>query len=246
MSDAGYQRFAEQFVDLVVDPKQAWLVEFIAKGGLNYIPKEEEFESGKFALTVLNWLGRQETELVQVEILEALTTGDREFLLPHTKQWAMDANLTVEQMRMYLKMAKSSSLRQSYKKLNSRFKFHRGATPKLASSQYPKVLERAEQLRPAIEKVLIELASPTAHTLPEILAYCQSDYPAACEFLLRHLQRFQQAFNDKRVRARATKRISAKARVLADAMAGADHLAPSTSIERVGEARRRARRQNSL
>ena len=247
VSEAEYQRFAEQFVELIVDPKQAWLVEFIAKGGLSYIPKEEEFESGKFALTVLNWLGREETELVQVEILEALTTGDREFLLPHTKQWAMDTNLTDEQMRMYLEMGKSSSLRQSYKKLNSRFKFHRGAIPKLASGQYHKALGRAEQLRPAIEKVLIELASATAHTLPEILEYCKKDQREACEFLLLHLQRFQQALNDKRLTNRAKKRISARARVLADAMAGTDHkLAFSTSVERVREARRFARRQNSL
>src|SRR5713226_7479270 len=218
------------------------MVAFILKGGLDHVPTAEEFESGRFALGVLNRLERDETELVEASLWEALTTGDQETLVAYTNQWAMAAKFTDEQLKMLLKIAKSSSLRQSFKQLTSKFKFHRGPKPKLALRQYHKALERADQLRPAIERVLTERASPTAHTLPEILEYCQKDYPEACKFLLRHLQRFQQAFNDKRVMNRATKRISAKARVLADAMAGTDHnLAFSTSIERVRQARRFAR-----
>ena len=82
-------------------------------------------------------------------------------------------------------------------------------------------------------KILKELSSQTSHTLEEILAYCRKDYPQACEFLSRNIERFQQASKDKHVMKRATKRISAKARVLADAMAGTDYdLAFSTSIKR--------------
>jgi len=247
VSEAEYERFAEQFVELIVDPKQAWLVAYILNGGLNRIPTEEEFESGKFALHVLNRLERDETEIVEHYLWEALTTGDRKTLVPYCKQWALNASFTDEEMRMLLKMGKSSSLRQSYKRLNSKFRFHRGATPKLALGQYPKALERADQLRPAIEKVLTELASRTLNTLPEILEYCRKDYPEACEFLLRHIRLLEQAFKDKRVMNRATKRISAKARALADAMAGSEYgLSFSTSIERVRQARRSARPQSSL
>ena len=246
-SDAKYQRFAEQFAELISDPKQEWLVHYLMTGGLDEVPTDEEVESGKFALRVLNHLEHGDIQLIEVSLYKALTTGDREVLVPHTKEWAVAARLTDEQMRLLLKIGTSSFLRQSHKLLGSKFRFHRGPTPKLAPSQYHKALKRAEQLRPAIEKVLTELAPPTAHTLPEILEYCKKDYPEACEFLVRHLQRFQQAFNDKRVMRRATKRISAKARVLADAMAGTDHkLAFSTSIERVREARRLARRKESL
>lgn len=247
MRDAVYQRFAEQFVDLVVDPKQEWMVPYILTGGLDHIPTDEEIESGEFALGVLNRLERGETELVEASLYEALTTRDRDVLVPYTTQWAIGATLTNEEMKMFLKIGNSSFLRKSFKQLSSKFKFHRGAKPKLATGHYHKALKRAEQLRPAIEKLLTELASPTTHTLPEILKYCQKDHREACKFLLRHLRRLQLALNDKRVMNRARKRISARDRALANAMAGTDHkLAFSTSIERVREARRRARQQESL
>ncbi len=38
VSDAEYERFAKQFVELIVDPKQEWLVAYILNGGLNRIP----------------------------------------------------------------------------------------------------------------------------------------------------------------------------------------------------------------
>jgi hypothetical protein len=246
LSAPEYQRFAEQFVDLLVDPKQDWFVHYIVTGGLDHVPTEEEIESGKFALRVLNRLKRGETELIEVSLYEALTTRDREMLLPYTKQWAMGAAFSLEEMRMLLKMGRSSSLQHSFRQLKSTFKFRVGGKTKLAPTQYDKILKRAEQLRPAIEKILNELASDTTHTLPEILEYYRKDYQGACDFLLLHLRRFQQAFNDKRVMNRATQRTSARARALADAMAGTDYeLAFSTSIEKVGELRRAARRQNS-
>ena len=247
LSDGEYQRFAEQFVELLVNPKQGWLVHYIMTGGLDHIPTEEEIESGEFALRVLSRLKHGETQLIEVSLYEALTTGDREMLVPYTKQWAIRAAFSHEEMRLLLNMGTSSSLRHSFSQLKSTFKFRVGGTTKLAPSQYQKILQRAEQLRPAIAKILAELASPTSHTLPEILEYCKRDHPQACEFLSLHLQRFQQAFNDKRVITRATKRVSARARSLADAMAGTDYgLAFSTSIEKVGEIRRIARRQRPL
>jgi hypothetical protein len=244
VSGAEYQHFAEQFVDLLVDPKQGWFVYYIMTGGLDDIPTEEEIDSGKFALGVLNRIDRGETQLIEVSLYEALTTGDRGALVPHTKQWAMDEALSREEMGMLLKIGRSRSLQHSFKQLKSTFRFRVGGKTKLATGQYDRILKRAEQLRPAIEKILSELTSETSHTLPEILKYCHKDYPEACDFLSRHLQLFQQAFNDKRVMNRATKRLPARARTLADAMAGTDYnLAFSTSIERVREARRIARRE---
>jgi hypothetical protein len=240
-----YQRFAEQFVELLVDPKQGWLVHYIMTGGLDHIPTEEEIESGEFALRVLGRLKHGETQLIEVSLYEALTTGDREMLVPYTKQWALGAAFSREEMRLLLNMGTSSSLRHSFSQLKSTFKFRVGGTTKLAPGQYVKILERAEQLRPAIEAILNELASGTSHTLEEILEYKRKDHPGACRFLSLHLQRFQQAFNDKRVMDRARKRISARARALADAMAGTDYeLTFGTSIEKVGEVRRIARRRN--
>jgi hypothetical protein len=239
VSDLQYQRFAEQFVDLVVDSKRPWLVRYIVMGGLNHIPTEEEINSGDFALQVLNRLERGETEMIELELYEALDAGDREFLVPYTRKWAQEASLSREELRMLLRMGESSSLRHSFKRLNSRFDFRSGGQNKIARSQFDRILDRAEQLRPAIQKILNELSSSSSHTLEEILEYCRKDYPEACAFLLGHIQRFQQAFNDKRIANRAIKRVPARARALADAMAGTDYqLAFSTSIEKVREARR--------
>jgi hypothetical protein len=244
LSDAEYQLFAEQFVDLLVDRRQDWLLQYIMAGGLDHIPTEEEIKSGEFALQVIHHLKRGETQLIEVSLYEALTTGDREMLVPYTKQWALGANFSREDMRLLLNAGTSSSLQRSFSRLKSTFNFRVGGRIKLAPGHGERILQRAEQLRPAIAKVLGELASHTSHTLPEILQYCQTDYPEACKFLSLHVQRFEQAFNDKRVINRATKRISARARALADAMAGTEYeLAFSTSIEKVREARRIARRQ---
>jgi len=239
-----YRRFAEEFVDLLVDPKRTWFVRYTVMGGLDHIPTEEEINSGDFALRVLNLLERGEAEMIEVSLYEALNTGDREVLVPYTRKWAQDYAFSREDLRMLLKIGKSSSLRHSFKRLNSKFDFRSGGQTKISRAQYDKLLKRAEQLRPAIEKILIELSSNTSHTLEEILDYCRKDEPGACNFLSLHLQRLKQAFKDKRVVNRATKRTSARARALADAMAGTDfELAFSTSIEKVREARRIARRQ---
>lgn len=241
---ADYLRFAEQFVDLVFDPKRPWLVRYIVAGGLSHLPTDEELDSGVFALHVLNnleHLDREGSEIIEKSLYEALNTRDREVLVPYTKRWAEEARFSIEELRILLKMGQSSSLKRSFKRLNSKFAFRSGGATKITRDEFDRLLRRAEQLRPAIEKILKELSSPTSHTLEEILAYCRKDYPQACEFLSCHIERFQQASEDKHVMKRATKRISAKARALADAMAGTDYdLAFSTSIEKVREARRLA------
>lgn len=244
---AEYQRFAQQFVDLIVDPKRPWLVRYVVTGGLDRIPTDEEIDSGDFALRVLNRLRRLEqegTEIIETSLYEALSDGDREFLVPYTRKWAEVAGFSREELRMLLKMGKSSSLKQSFKELNSKFAFRSGGKTKITHSQLGKIVNRAEQLRPAIEKVLKELSSQTSHTLEEILSYYRQDFPEACDFLTLHIQRLRQAFNNNRVVNRATTRISARARALADAMAGTDYdLAFSTSIDKVRAARRLARSQ---
>lgn len=243
VSDAEYQCFANQFVDLLVDLKQGWLVHYIVTGGLDHIPTDQEIDSGKFALHVLNRIEDGETELIEVQLYEALTIGDRSFLVPYTKKWSTEAVLSPDEMRRLLKMGKSASLQHSFKQLKSVFKFRVGGKIKLPRGQRDRILKIAEQLRPAIEKILAELDSDTAHSLPEILEFHRKKYRDACDFLLVHLARFQRAFKDKRVMNRATKRPSARARALADAMAGTDYgLAFSTSIEKVREARRIAGR----
>ena len=238
-----YQCFAERFVELIVDPKRPWLARYIMTGGLDHVPTEDEINSGDFALQVLNRIERTETELIEESLFEALHHGDREFLIPYTRKWAKESGFSREELELLLKMGMSATLRHSYRRLKSKFRFRTGGQTKLRSLHYSKILKRAEQLRPAIEKVLHEvLTTKTSHTLPEIVDYCRKDHPDACAFLMQHIGRFQEAFQDKRVLSRATVRTVAKARALADAMAGIEYdLAFSTSIERVREARRALR-----
>lgn len=242
VSERAYQRFAKQFVDLIIDPKRPWLIRYIVAGGLSQVPTDEEIDSGDFALRVLNRIDRLEkegTEIIEASLFEALNNRDRDFLVPYTRKWAQEAGFTRGDLRMLLKMASSSSLKQSFKNLKSKFAFRSGGATKITRNEFEEILSRAEQLRPAVEKILTELGSQTSHTIEEILAYCRKDYPPACDFLSLHIQRFHQAINDKRVVNRATKRIPARAGAIADAMAGTDYgLAFSTSIERVREARR--------
>lgn len=139
LSEAQYQRFAEQFVDLVVDPKRPWLVRYIVTGGLNHIPTDEEIDSGDFALRVLNCLDRlkrEGTEIIEAELYEALDAGDREFLVPYTRKWAKEAGFSSQQLRMLLRMGESSSLKRSFKRLNSMFDFRPGGQTKLSRSQF--------------------------------------------------------------------------------------------------------------
>ncbi len=244
VSETEYQRFAAQFVELLVDLKRSWFVRYIVMGGLDHIPTDEEIDSGDFALRVLRHLKRGETEMIEVSLYEALSTGDREILVPYTRQWAKEAAFSREDLRTLLKMGNSSSLQRSFKKLHLEFDFRPGGQIKISRAKYDKLLKRSEQLRPVIKKILDERASGTSNSLGEILEYCQKDHPGACKFLSLHLLHFQQAFNDKHVIRRAKKRISARAGVLADAMAGTEYgVTFSTSIATVGEARRAARRQ---
>jgi hypothetical protein len=236
--DTEYQRFAEEFTDLILDPRSgAWIIQFLLQGGFEDVPSEEYIESGGFAQHVLNLA---EMDWVQPTwLVEALYGGDRERVSLWVKERLVEMNVTSEDMKRFLTVAHPSFLRKSLKQLGAKFKFHRGPRPKLPPREYSKILGRAEVLRPAIVQ-LLSLLPGTKNSLSETLKYLQKDYPEACEFLLRHQLRFEKALGDAKLLKRAESRIPARARVLADAMAGTDYdLRFSTSVERVREARRR-------
>jgi len=112
--------------------------------------------------------------------------------------------------------------------------FRPGAKPKLPSDRYPAVLETAELLELAILKFL--MLPKTSRTLGEALDYLKKDHRQACEFLRRHIGQFQQALADLKLQEQAKRNIKGRARVLAEAMAGADHnLAFSTHANLSGE-----------
>jgi hypothetical protein len=236
-AERAYTRFADQFTDMILDPNKEWLIEYLMARGFETVPTWEELNSDKFALSVLDKL-RLGSWLVEQWLYEALRAKDREKLVPYFKNLAQSGGLAKDDLDRLLAVGKSAVLRESLKKLGASFSSHRGPQPKLPVWRYSELLKTAELLKPAIQKVL-ELAGTTSRTLPETLQYLQKDHSLACEFLFRHSNVLEQALVDPRLLRRAKKSIPARARVLADAMAGKDHkLTFSTSIERVRQARR--------
>jgi hypothetical protein len=239
VSDAECQHFAEQFADMILDPKRPWLIQYLLVKGFETVPTWEELESDEFALTLLNKL-QDESWLWEAWFYEALQVRDREKLVPYFRKLAVDGGLKKDHFDRLLAVGKSSVIRQSLKKLGKRFSFHTGPKAKLPVWRYTEVYEVAEMLRPAIQKFL-ELDRSTSRTSSEVLKFLQKDYPSACGFLLKRIRTFQQALADPGLLKRAKKRIPARARILADAIAGTDyHLTFNTSIERVRQARRQS------
>jgi len=220
---------------MILDGRKPWVFQHFVAGGFQNIPTREELTSGQFALDVL-YVRREGGAWWEPWLADALIQEDRQKLIPYFKKDAQRRKLTKDELARLLEVGKSSVLRNSFKELARPFSSHRGAKPKLPPGKYSEALETAELLEPAMLKLL---DPQTSHTLVETLQYLQKDHPKACEFLLRHITLLQQALNDPGLSRRATKRIGARARVLAAALAGADYgLSFSTSVERVRQARR--------
>jgi len=238
ISDAEYQRFAEQFVDCILDPRQPWLVQYVLTGGFSTIPTDEELSSGKFAFKMLTLLER-DSELWEAWLYEAFTSGDRAAVLAWVHERSIECKLTRDQMRRLLACGNSTVLRRSLKKLGKTFTFHSGAKRKLPVGQHLRLLEIAHLLEPAILKLIS--FPKTSRTLADTLCYLEQDHHKACEFLSRHTTRLQQALDDPKLLERAKKDLPARARVLAEALAGSDYeLTFSTSREDIRQARRLA------
>jgi hypothetical protein len=236
-TDDQYQRFAEQFVDMIFDSRKPWVFQHLVSGGFQNIPTWEDLNSGEFALQVID-VRRHRNTFWEPWVADALINEDRQKLVPYFKKDARDRRLTKDELVRLLEVGKSPVLKKSFKELASAFASRRGAKTKLPIFKYGDVLVKAELLAPAIEK-LLEIIPKTSRTLVETLQYLQKDYPQATEFLLRHETLLQQALNDPKLLRRAKKRMSARARVLAAALAGAAYrLSFSTSVERIRLERR--------
>lgn len=235
--DDRFQRFAEQFVKHVLDPRQPWMIQYILAGGFGQVPNEKELATGGHALDVINCMDRDWFQ--PVWLVDALYSSDSPKLIPYFRQRAMEAGLTDKQLDRLLRMADPVFFKQSLKELVAPFKFHRGPKPKIPVNAYGRLLEIATLLTPALCAILTQ-QKQTTHSISAILEYLRKDHPQASNFLSDHINRLIQAMNDPKILRRAQTRLEARARVLADALAGTDFgLTFSTSVERVREARRR-------
>jgi hypothetical protein len=239
ISSSEYQRFAEQFAALILDPRQPWLVDYVMNNGFAAIPTEEEIASGRIVLKMLESFKQEPTGLIEVSAYEALTKPDPRALAAWVLKRSIQCKLTRDQMSRLLDCGTSKVLKKSFKALGKTFNSEPGAKPKLPREQYSVLLETAEMLQPAILRFL---AIPkTSRTLGETLSYLKKDYPQPCEFLSRHIVQFQRALDDASLRNRAKRNVEGRARILAEAMAGSNYqLTFSTSRERVRRARQSA------
>ena len=236
-TQAEYQQFAEHFIDAILDPVRPWLVEYLLKREFPPTPSEDDIASGRFAIKVHEAIDLE--KLGPLWLYEAIQKRDKETLVPWAKREAMDRKLTKDEIRRQLDSTKSETLKRSLRGFRATFRFRRGPKPQIPRDDYVLLLTTAEFLRPAISKLLAELGS-TTRTLREILTFLQKDHPEASKFLMRHEMTLEKALQDPALLKRAQYRPAARARVIANAMAGCEYgLAFSTSIERVREAKLR-------
>jgi hypothetical protein len=230
-----YRRFAERFVDGILDPKQPWIIQYLLVGGLDHTPTWEELQSGTFAFKVQRAL-RSDSFPTEEWLAEALNNRDRDPLVAHILRRCATRKFNEDEMSRILASVNPTVLRASQKKLGKNFTFYSGAKAKIPVSQYPHLIKTAEVLKPAI---LSFLKLPrTTRTLSERLHYLTKDHPKACRFLTVHIDRFKEALDSSVLLQRAKKSIGGRARVLAEALAGSDYkLKFSTSRERLRKAR---------
>jgi hypothetical protein len=86
-SDEEYQRFAEQFVDAVLDPRQPWLVQYLKVFGFPPVPTEEQIASGALAAKMRSAIEGSSSFFVDEWIYEGLTKPDRQLILTATCWW---------------------------------------------------------------------------------------------------------------------------------------------------------------
>ncbi len=118
------------------------------------------------------------------------------------------------------------------------FKGARGIPARIELTEYQTLAALADRLTPACEKILEDVKAAPNRSLTAIVEECRKEYPEAGTFLLRHMERLKSALEDRELLRRARKN-DTRARLLADAMAGAEYdLKLRTSIERARTGRR--------
>jgi hypothetical protein len=122
-----YQRFAEQFIDGILDSRQPWLIEYVLAGGFSRIPTEEEIESGNLALSILHRLGGD--RFVEQWKYDALLNRDHPPLVVWIKKVTSEQKRTKDEMSRLLACVNSKVLRRSLKALQKKMRSVQEADP---------------------------------------------------------------------------------------------------------------------
>jgi hypothetical protein len=223
---------AESFVDMVLDPANAWLRELFLIGS-NLPADYIEFLGKKTGIK-----GRPADPRSEKKFFNALEKMDRSRLLALMKKEFELKPPTKEGAEALLRMFDKSLWKGAFQESARHFSARPGRKLKISRRDYPKLVEWSDLLFPVLLKLLVEIRSSTPLPLRDRLRGLEHDYPQACRFLIHHLTRLESALRNSRLRARAAG-LESRAQLLADALAGADYkLSLQTSVERTREGRR--------
>ena len=235
-----YQHFAEEFADLVLDPRQPWLPRYIQLFGFPPVPTEAQISTGALAAKMRRAVEGAASVPVRIWVYVGLTKHRRNRLVDGLREEAKRRRLQKDDLSRLLAWGSFKTLKRSLKGLAEPFKFRPGPTPP-TKRQYDQALRYANMLVPALLKLDKQMSVGTSHSLKQNLKYLSKDSSEACQFLLKNIALLRKCLDEPKVLARGKTRPNARARALADAIAGSIYLKRkvSTSIKYLGDERRR-------
>lgn len=238
LSGAELEEFAERFVDKILDPSTPSLRTTIL-AGLEYPELSKEIARS------MGFPADVHSSAWAHDMTDAVKRMDRKKLVALAKTALAKDPPTEEQAQQFLAIDLGRLMRMALQDASRQFTAKRGRKPKAERRDYPKIAAWGDKLYPVCLRLMTELQSSPHKPVRNLLESCKQDYPEACMFLLHHLAQFELATKDKGLRKRAAG-IEARARLLSDAIAGADYnLKFRTSIERAREGRRSRARTRS-
>jgi hypothetical protein len=185
-------------------------------------------------------------KLIDEWLYDAINTRDRQTLVTRFAAAARQKGLDKDQLARLLACTNFKQLKKSIKGLAEPFKFRPGPQAP-TQCQYDEALTRADSLERILLQFLHEQSRKTSNSPREILNYLAKDFREAANFLLKNLSVLEACLRSEYLLQKAKTRPHARARLLADAVAGSVHLGrkPSTAVEYL-RSERRKRRKSSL
>ncbi|HEX2715090.1 MAG TPA: hypothetical protein VHM88_23120 [Candidatus Acidoferrales bacterium] len=231
LTDEELQQLAEHMVDSLLSPSAA--------------PSREGFSAArrnpallKVAAESLGFRQRARDTRWLIEFGNALARKNRDKLLILITEAFRKDPPTHDQAQRLRRLDPRAMWRKGLLEVAELFKGARGIPAQIKPSEYREIAALGDRLTPACKKILADIEVTPNCSLAAVVEGCRREHPDAGTFLLRHLERLESALEDPELLNRA-KKIDTQARLLADAMAGAEHdVTLRTSIERARTGRR--------
>lgn len=231
LSEEEFKQLAERLVDYLLGSSGAPLRQGFATAQRNPALL-------KLAAEALGFPQRARDTRWLIEFGNALARKKRSRLLILINEAFVKDPPTFEQAQRLRRLDPRALWRTGLLEVAEAFKGLRGIPARIKPSEYPAIAALGDRLTPACKKILVDYESNPNRSLATIVENCRKEVGEAGTFFLRHMERLKSALEDQELLNRARK-IDTRARLLADAMAGAEFdLTLRTSIERARTGRR--------